>query len=158
MSFISGLKKFGMEALKIGQYVAFGAQAAQAVQVQLAPQSSTGTDFLSRFIDIVKSVEVTGQAAATIGSATSTNGTPLSGPQKLAAATALIANELSALHIGGKAITQADSFAKAAQGFAQATVDYLQAFDQGVVAVAKNGPTTAIPAAPASAPPAVVGQ
>lgn len=131
MSFLSGLKKFGMEMLKIGQYVEFGAQAAQAVQIAVAPQTSTGNDFLSKAISIVKGVEATGQAASAI-----LGSTALTGPQKLAAATAQISSELAALGVGGKAVADVDSFAKAAAGFAQATVDYLQAFDQGVVTTA----------------------
>lgn len=147
MSFLSGLKRFGLEVLKIGQYVEFGAQAAQQVQVRVAPQTSTGTDFLSRFIDIVKSVEATGTAASQL-----LGSTALTGPQKLAGATALIANEMSALHVGGKAIANAELYAKAMAGYAQATVDYLQAFDQGAASVTVKGDTTSLPAAvPATA-------
>lgn len=150
MSFVSGLKKYGMELLKIGQYVIFGAQAAQQVQVQVAPGTVTGTDFLSKFIAIVKGVEATGAAASSI-----LGNTALTGPQKLAAATAQIANELAALNIGGKAVHDATLLAKAATGYAQATVDYLNAFEQGAVKVTTDVTPTSLPAAVAAVAPTV---
>lgn len=141
MSFVSALKKIGLEALKIGGYVILGLQGEQVVQSTVAPQTVTGTDIFSRTLQIVTDVETAG---ATLSQGLSTPA--LSGPQKLAMATTLVAQELSkySASAAGK-IANVDLVAKSAKGFAQAAVDYLNAFDQGLVSVQTKGPTTTIP-------------
>jgi hypothetical protein len=145
-NFVSALEKFGQEVLKIGSYVLFGLEGAQTVVEGTRGIGSPADSFLTRAIEIVKSVEMTGAAASQI-----IGSTALTGPQKLAAATVQIAQLLGEFS-AGKAVKDVSLLASASEKYAQATVEYLKAFDQALIQVTTGpGGTTEFSASRAAA-------
>lgn len=144
MGFGTTLEKIGIESLKIGAYVLLGIQGTETAIGTVSPSAvSPGSplgNIFNRAIQVVQDIE---KASAALGSSA------LTGPQKLQQATAIIANDLRGITGANAKIADADSFAKSAQGIAQSAVDYINAFEQGLVTVKTNGETVALAAAAA---------